>query len=579
MRLELVAMTACVLGLCGRPAAMAAPGALPMHECRLEHPLRMSSIGARCGVLRVPEDPARPSGRRIELGVAVVPALNRRAEAAPLFLLAGGPGQAASDLYVSYAAAFARINRNHDIVLVDQRGTGRSAPLACLYPDDWQETSEEMPALRQATLGLSARSSAIACAITPAASRYKISTQVRRALGYPRIDLYGSSYGTRMAELYMRRYPGSTHAAILDGVTYPEQAVGPDTPLDGERALNLILTRCLASPDCAAAYPDVRRDLDGLRRRFGPDKAALTLTDPSSGLPLAIEFNRSVLSAALRFLSYSSTEASLLPTLIHQAAAGQLAPLAAQTVMMARQLGDQLASGMQNSVDLQRGCAVFRRTSDRPSAARADLPGHGPAGRAHGDLQTVADGSGGCRHLHSALHSAVPSLLLSGEADPVTPPGDAERLARRLGRHRHLVLPGEGHGQLATGCVPKLMAEFLDAARSASARCRVSRASPSRALLRRHDRSRAVIEARLCASDSVHRRCARGLLVARRRRNHGTLGTERRRQVDHLAHALRRADAGQRQRAASTGSTFAARPPRRARISGCCRMPRVCTPI
>src|SRR5271167_1765608 len=269
MRLELVAMTACVLGLCGRPAAMAAAGALPMHECRLEHPLRMSSIGARCGVLRVPEDPARPSGRRIELGVAVVFALNRRAEAAPLFLLAGGPGQAASDLYVSYAAAFARINRNHDIVLVDQRGTGRSAPLACQYPDDWQETSEEMPALRQATLACLQRFGDRVRYYTSSVAVQDLD-QVRRALGYPRIDLYAASYGTRMAELYMRRYPGSTHAAILDGVTYPQQAIGPDTPLDGERALSLILTRCLAAPDCAAAYPDVRRDIDALRRRFGP---------------------------------------------------------------------------------------------------------------------------------------------------------------------------------------------------------------------------------------------------------------------------------------------------------------------
>ena len=66
--------------------------------------------------------------------------------------------------------------------------------------------------------------------------------------------------------------------------------------------------------------------------------------------------------------------------------------------------------------------------------------------------------------LHSPLTSDIPTLLLSGEADPVTPPADAERAARGLKRHRHLILSGEGHGQVATGCVPKLMAQFLDAA-------------------------------------------------------------------------------------------------------------------
>ena len=139
------ATAACVAGIFILGALQAAAGetaTLPVHECRLEHPLKLTSVAARCGVLPVAEDPARPAGRLIDLSVAVVPALNRRSAAAPLFLLAGGPGQSATDLYTSHAAAFARINRNHDIVLVDQRGTGRSAPLVCSYPDDWRESGE-----------------------------------------------------------------------------------------------------------------------------------------------------------------------------------------------------------------------------------------------------------------------------------------------------------------------------------------------------------------------------------------------------------------------------------------------------
>lgn len=459
MRLVWAALI-CVCGaLCGGGRAAAA-GPLALHECRLEHPLRLTSTAARCGTLAVAEDPAAPGGPTIDLAVAEIPALNRRSTAPPLFLLAGGPGQAASDLYTSYAAAFARVNRNHAIVLVDQRGTGRSAPLDCAFPDDWQAGSDDLPRLLEAARACLAKQGDRVRHYTTSVAVGDLE-QVRTALGFAAIDLYGSSYGTRVAQLYMRRHPQATHAAVLDGVTYPEQAIGPDTPADGERALDLIVARCQQDPQCAAAYPLLPADLDGLRRRFGPQRDPLTLSDPSSGLPMRIEFNRSVLGAALRFLSYNSTEASLLPTLIHQGAAGNLAPLASQTVMMSRQIGDQLAIGMQLSVVCSEDEPLF-------GAAAADRMRIAQTYQGTDQLDAL---SAICRiwprgavdpDLHAPLVSDVPTLLLSGEADPVTPPDDAQRAARGLKHHRSLVLPGEGHGQVATGCVPRIMAAFLD---------------------------------------------------------------------------------------------------------------------
>jgi pimeloyl-ACP methyl ester carboxylesterase len=461
MRMVWTALLCGTLGLSGRLTA-STPGVPALQECRLEHPLRIAAVAARCGVFTVPEDPAHPAGATIGLSVAVVPALNRRTTAAPLFLLAGGPGQAATDLYASYSGAFSRVNRNHDIVLVDQRGTGRSAPLRCPYPDDWRGSPDEMLQLRQATLACLGRFGDRVRFYTTGMAVADLD-KVRSALGYGRIDLYGSSYGTRVAELYMRRYPHSTQAVILDGVTYPEQAIGPDTPSDGERALDLILTRCEGAPDCASAYPALRQDLEGLRRRFGPGKEALTVNDPSSGQLLQVEFNRGMFNAALRFLSYNATEASLLPTLLHQGAAGNLLPLATQTIMMARQIGDQVAIGMQNSVICSEDQPLFAALNiDRRRIAQtyqggdqldalAEICALWPRGPVDADL-------------HDPLKSDIPTLLLSGDADPVTPPDDAVRAARGLTHHLNLVLPGEGHGQLATGCVPKLMADFLDSA-------------------------------------------------------------------------------------------------------------------
>lgn len=444
-----------------RAAPAVALGVLPLHECRLEHPLKIASVAARCGVLQVPEDPSREAGPAIGLRVAVVPALNRRTQAAPLFLLAGGPGQAASDLYVSYAAAFARINRNHDIVLLDQRGTGQSEPLLCSYPEDWRETADELPALKQATLACLARYGERVRYYTSSVAVLDLE-RVRAALGYAQIDLYAASYGTRMAELYLRHHPRTVHAVILDGVTYPEQVIGPDTPLDAERALDLILARCEAAPECLHSYPHLRAELDGLRAKFGPTSTALTMADPGTDASLDLEFNHGVFAAALRLLSYNATQASLLPTLIHEAAGGRLAPVAAQTVMMGREIRDQLASGMQNSVVCSEDVPFFDTVRIDRRAIAATYQGTEQLDAFTAICKLWPRGPVAA-DLHAPLHSDVPSLLLSGEADPVTPPAYAERLARGLSRHRHLVLQGEGHGQLATGCVPRLMAAFLDA--------------------------------------------------------------------------------------------------------------------
>jgi pimeloyl-ACP methyl ester carboxylesterase len=435
---------------------------LPLTECRLEHPLKLISVPARCGSLRVPEDREHPTDGSIELKVAVVPALNRRSTAAPMFLLAGGPGQSAVQVYVALNGAFTRINRNHAIVLLDQRGTGNSSPQSCEYPEEWQQPVDPMPALRKATTDCLAK-------LGPRVRFYTTSIAVqdledtRAALGFPQIDLYGASYGTRVAEHYMRRHPARVHAVILDGVTYPEQMIGVETPQDGEEALNLIVARCRQAPDCAAVYPDLQRDMESLLRQFGPQKVMVTIDDPNSGLPLEIEFNHKILGAALRFLSYSAMQASLLPALIHEAAHGKLRPMASQAIMNARQIGDQLANGMQYSVICSEDEPFFAAANIDRAAMAKTYQGTELVDALHEICKLWPRGPVDA-DLHAPLHSDIPTLLLSGEADPVTPPADAERASVGLTRHRHLILKGEGHGQLNTGCVPKLMADFLDSA-------------------------------------------------------------------------------------------------------------------
>jgi pimeloyl-ACP methyl ester carboxylesterase len=450
----------------GAPVDTATPGlrdvGLALADCRLEHPLELSSAAARCGRLAVPEDPSAPQGARIELRVAVVAALNLRSRGAPLFLLAGGPGQSAVDLYASFAGAFARINRNHDIVMVDQRGTGASAPLRCDYPDDWTASRDASKELERATAACLAKYGERVRFYTTSIAVRDLDA-VRRALGYGTIDLYGASYGTRVAELYLRHYPTHVHAMILDGVTDPEHPIGPDTPEDGERALGQIIARCAESLPCTRAYPKFAAELAELRARFGPEKLPIHLDDPATGAPHEVTFDRDLFNAALRLLSYSATEAALLPTLIHGAAEGRVAPVAAQALMMAGQIGAQLASGMQNTVVCSEDVPFFALSAADRARIAATYQGMDQLD-ALGTICKIWPRGPVDADLHAPLRSEAPTLLLSGEADPVTPPATAERVARGLTRHRHLVLAGEGHGQLATGCVPRLMAAFLDAA-------------------------------------------------------------------------------------------------------------------
>jgi pimeloyl-ACP methyl ester carboxylesterase len=195
-----VAVLAAVHFAAAGTAPAAAPTAAPaFNRCELEHPLGFSAVEAQCTRITVPEDHQRPGGRQLQLFVARIPALSRQAAAEPLFILAGGPGLGASTFYGSAAPVFARIRRRHDLIIVDQRGTGRSHPLLCQFdPQQIWEAGEEETArvMRECRMALE-KTHDLAQYTTSVAVR-DLET-VRRALGYGRISFYGSSYGTRVA--------------------------------------------------------------------------------------------------------------------------------------------------------------------------------------------------------------------------------------------------------------------------------------------------------------------------------------------------------------------------------------------
>ena len=455
---RVAAPLAVLVALVAAAPAAAAP-ALELADCRLEHPAGLGSLAARCGTLSVAENPAEPAGRRITLRVAVVPALDRQRTREPLFIVAGGPGQAATDFYVAYASAFAPAQRSHDVVLLDQRGTGGSNRLGCRFPPDFDVATPAPARIRELSAacrqGLPGRPEFYTTSVAVGDL-----DAVRAALGAERISLYGISYGTRVVTHYLRRYPSRVRAVVLDGVLPPGASLLADTPLAAQRALDLAFARCRADGACNAAFPDLARRFQALRAELAARPRQLRLADPSSGAPRELEFDASALAGTVRLLNYATATTALLPYLIDRAARDDYAPLAAQLLLLGAHVDAQLAYGMNAAVSCAEDVPALARV-ERAALAATYLGSQqldGLAALCDGWPPGVVDAD-----LGRPLASAVPALLLSGEADPVTPPAYGARAAAGFSDHLHVVVRGQGHGQAAVGCAPRVIARFLDA--------------------------------------------------------------------------------------------------------------------
>ena len=452
---------------CSAIGAASADEPLRLAECRLESSVAGGSVAARCGEYRVQENRDDRQSKELQLHVAVIPALRLKPAADPLFILSGGPGQAASDFYLSVAPAFARIRRDRDLVLVDQRGTGRSNRLDCELPDDSDFTVLDPQKLQARVRDC--------LAALPGDPRYYTTSiavrdldDVRAALGYAKLNLYGISYGTRVAQHYMRRYPDRVRAVILDGAVPAEVALGPDIAIDAQRALDSALQRCVHDDGCARQFPDIQAQFSALRERLSKEPVTVAIAHPLTGASTSTKLDAMSFVSAIRLLSYADETVSTLPLLIHEAQSlGEPQALAAQYLRIESDVGEQIADGMhfavvcsedaprwaQQNVSEEALAKTYIGTAFM-SAVRA-VCAEWPRGPVDEDFS-------------EPLQSAIPTLILSGSNDPVTPQRYAEQIMKGLRNARHLVAAGQGHGQLATGCIPRLSAQFIAAASAAA---------------------------------------------------------------------------------------------------------------
>ena len=439
------------------PPATAQP--LALSPCQLPHPLGLTVVAAECGVLEVPENPAAPGGRHIGLHLARVPAINRRRPEDALFVLAGGPGQGAADFFVSVSGSFERIHRDRDIILLDQRGTGGSQALTCpaseaqLYP----ASEAEVTALASACLAQLRAGADVAYYTTSVAVTDL--ERARSALNYPRIDLYGISYGTRVAQHYLRRYPARVRALILDGVVPPTLALGPDVAPAAEAALRRILARCAAQAACRQRFGAPLEDYQAVSHALRAQAVEVSVADPTSAAARRVRLDRDHLATVLRLGAYSADYAALLPLFLGAAAHGDYAPLAAQSLYLEHSV-EGIALGMHNSVVCSEDVPFWKPQDIDRAALDATFMGSGEIDALQALCRSWPRGPVDA-DFHEALQSAVPALLLSGGDDPVTPPAYAHLAAVGFSAGRELTLPGFGHGVLGAPCMGRLLAQFL----------------------------------------------------------------------------------------------------------------------
>jgi pimeloyl-ACP methyl ester carboxylesterase len=453
-----------LLLLAALPAAADAPatrtlGALSLEPCTLAAVGLPVTVSAFCGTFAVPEDRAQPDRRRLELAVALVPSRSKQAKPDPVFMLAGGPGQAAREAFPSAAGAFRELLRERDVVLVDQRGTGGSNPIECRTPGDAAATEAAAVADPEA-----ARRFAAEClAGLDADPRFYTTSDavldleaVRAAIGAEQVNLVGISYGTRVALEYLRREPERVRSVVLDGVVPPELALGSEHARNLESALDTHFALCEADADCRRQFGSPRTLLDALLAELREAPQRVRYRDPLTDETREDELTTTAVAGVVRLYAYAPQLAAMLPRSLAEAAAGRREVLMAQARMIESLVGEQIALGSQLSVS----CA---EDADRLRVDPADdgtLLGTAfvaavlaqcevwPRGRRPADF-------------NAPVQSDRPVLLLAGELDPVTPPRYGEAVVKHLPNGRHLVARGQGHNVMAAGCLPRLMGRFV----------------------------------------------------------------------------------------------------------------------
>ena len=434
------------------PAAVAEPAFSPPAERLTLTPCRLAKqtgegaeerelVEARCGTFLVPENRQLAGTRMLPLRVVVVPSSARRPRE-PVFILSGGPGQAATEQAAYYHGGWQ--SRNHEVVLMDLRGTGEGNALDCRLGGSDQNLQGYLDGFLIAGAGHAACRDALQRGAD--LRQYTTMTamrdldELRQALGHDRINLEGGSYGTRAAMTYIRMFPGRVHAALLYSLVPIENRAPLYHAAAAQRALDLLIRQCRVEAPCAAAYPDIAGDLSTGLARLRTEPARVRVPHPATGASTELRLGAIGFADALRVMLYSLEDSRRIPPLLLRARAGDLAPFAEAALQSSRRFAQSIRIGLMLSFTCAEDVSRIRAEEVPVETAGSFI------GSQRVDSQMAAC-SGWPRadvpeSYYRPLRSDVPAILVSGNLDPVTPPRWGEIALRSFPNGLHIVLPG-----------------------------------------------------------------------------------------------------------------------------------------
>ena len=429
---------------------------LTLEKCFIGSDSAGINTPAYCGRLTVPENRANPV-KTIDLNVAVIKTNSKEKLRDPLLLLAGGPGQGAVDTFAGVVRVFDKLLPNRDIVLVDQRGTGESNPLRCeIDPGDYEVLNDlTSDAWKDWTKSCLQSLDADTRTYTTTVAIEDLEA-VRQALGIEQWNLYGGSYGTRKALTYMKLFPAAIRSVVLDGVVSQDEALGVSHEANLRSTLNRIFKLCEADAACNEAFGDAEQQMWTFLDQLKEQPISLRLQNSASGDFEEVVMTREYAVIALRMFSYSPETMGLIPLMVSLANHGQPETMAYQAQMMMNSLNE----GLNNALEISVSCAEDVPFMPKDTQVTNSLFGDNlfELMRARCELwdAVVVDSS-----FKLPVESDIPTLLLSGEYDPVTPPEFAEKAMQTLSNSQHLVAKGQGHIVGTRGCMPKIVTAFI----------------------------------------------------------------------------------------------------------------------
>lgn len=434
-----------------------APTAIDLLQpCKLDE----GPVDTYCGKLSVPEDRAAKGGRKIDLKIVIAPALRRDPKPDPLFILTGGPGAGSAKTAKYQLPLFERYQTDRDIVFVDQRGTGDSNPLNCKLADEDgdQEELEDIdnyPVQRFRDCLAKYKADPRFYTTPVAADDLE---EVRKYLGYGQINVWGGSYGSTAALVFLHQHEGTVRSMIIDGIAPTDMLLPLYMSRDSQRALDLLVADCEKDKQCHERYPDLKNMIAKVFEKAAA-RPRIQITNPRTGNPLNLIVSHDLVGAIVMNALYSPEKASLLPRLFAEAADGHYEGLVAMA--FSGEAGEGLISqGMFLSVTC---------SEDMPKITPADIERE----TKNTFLKTFMFDTRmkPCEFwpkgaipvdFYQPVESSKPVLVLSGLDDPVTPPSWGAEVASHLKNSRNVVVPGAGHGTTGMGCVPQLIEKFLD---------------------------------------------------------------------------------------------------------------------